>query len=129
MTSFISPYRRERELARELHRAAGLRFVEVFVDTPVEVCEERDPKGLYQKARRGELKGFTGIDDPYEPPLAPELVVKTAEHSPQLVSAQILSFMVKNGLLVVDEKNSCIDRINTLSCQPTATCDCGVDAR
>jgi len=129
MTSFISPYRRERELARELHRAAGLRFVEVFVDTPVEVCEERDPKGLYQKARRGELKGFTGIDDPYEPPLAPELVVKTAEHSPQLVSAQILSFMVKNGLLVVDEKNSCIDRINALSCQPTATCDCGVHAR
>jgi len=56
-------------------------------------------------------------------------VVKTAEHSPQLVSAQILSFMVKNGLLVVDEKNSCIDRINTLSCQPTATCDCGVHAR
>lgn len=125
MTSFISPYRRERDLARELHRAAGLRFVEIFVDTPLGVCETRDPKGLYQKARRGELKGFTGIDDPYEPPLCPELVVKTAEHSPQLISAQILSFLVKNGFLVVDEKNSCIERINTLCDEATVACDCG----
>lgn len=125
MTSFISPYRRERDLARELHRAAGLRFVEIFVDTPLGVCETRDPKGLYQKARRGELKGFTGIDDPYEPPLCPELVVKTAEHSPQLISAQILSFLVKNGFLVVDEKNSCIERINTLCDEATVAYDCG----
>ena len=66
MTSFISPYRRERDLARKIHDESGLLFVEVFVDTPIDVCEERDPKGLYKKARRGELKGFTGIDDPYE---------------------------------------------------------------
>ena len=120
MTSFISPYRRERDLARDIHRKAGLRFVEVFVDTPIDVCETRDPKGLYQKARRGELKGFTGIDDPYEPPLNPELVVKTAEHPPQLISAQILSFLVRNGFLIVDEKNSCIERINFLNEQQTA---------
>jgi adenylylsulfate kinase len=120
MTSFISPYRRERDLARDIHRKAGLRFVEVFVDTPIDVCETRDPKGLYQKARRGELKGFTGIDDPYEPPLNPELVVKTAEHPPQIISAQILSFLVRNGFLVVDEKNSCIERINFLNEQQTA---------
>ena len=115
MTSFISPYRKERDMARKIHGEAGLRFVEVFVDTPVEICEERDPKGLYKKARRGELKGFTGIDDPYELPLNPELVVKTAEHSPQIITAQILSFLVGNEFLVVDEKNACIERINFLS--------------
>jgi adenylylsulfate kinase len=115
MASFISPYRTERELARDLHREAGLRFVEVFVDTPLEICESRDPKGLYKKARLGELKGFTGIDDPYEPPLNPELVVKTAEHPPHVISAQILSFLVRNEFLVMDEKNSCIERINFLN--------------
>ncbi len=80
-------------------------------------CEERDPKGLYKKARRGELKGFTGIDDPYEPPLSPELVVKTAEHPPEIITAQILSYLVGNGFLVVDEKNACLERINTLNGQ------------
>jgi len=69
----ISPYRADRELARQLHAAAGVAFVEVFVDTPLELCEQRDPKGLYAKARAGELTGMTGIDDPYEPPLTPEL--------------------------------------------------------
>jgi len=117
MTSFISPYRRERDLARKIHNEAGLLFVEVFVDTPVDVCEERDPKGLYKKARRGELKGFTGIDDPYEEPLNPELVVKTAEHSPEIITAQILSYLVRNDFLVVDEKNACVERINTLNHQ------------
>jgi adenylylsulfate kinase len=117
MTSFISPYRRERDLARKIHAETGLLFVEVFVDTPIEICEERDPKGLYGKARRGELKGFTGIDDPYEPPLKPELVVKTAEHSPEIITAQILSYLVRNDFLVVDEKNACVERINTLSQQ------------
>jgi adenylylsulfate kinase len=114
MTSFISPYRRERDLARKLHGDAGLRFVEVFVDTPIEVCEARDPKGLYKKARHGELKGFTGIDDPYEPPDNPEILVKTAEHPPEIITAQILYFLVTNRFLVVDEKNACIERINSL---------------
>ena len=117
MTSFISPYRRERDLARKIHNDAGLLFVEVFVDTPVDICEERDPKGLYKKARRGELKGFTGIDDPYEEPLKPELVVKTAEHSPEIITAQILSYLVRNDFLVVDEKNACVERINSLNQQ------------
>ncbi len=67
----ISPYRAGRDHARALHEAAGLPFVEVFVDTPIEVCEQRDPKGLYAKARAGEITGFTGIDDPYEAPLTP----------------------------------------------------------
>jgi len=74
----ISPYRAGREQARLLHEAAGLTFLEVFVDASIEVCESRDPKGLYAKARAGELTGFTGIDDPYEAPLSPELVLATA---------------------------------------------------
>jgi len=69
----ISPYAADRARARAIHEAAGLRFVEVWVDTPLEVCEARDPKGLYAKARAGELTGFTGIDDPYESPANPEL--------------------------------------------------------
>lgn len=69
----ISPYRADRDLARRLHDEAGLPFVEVFVDTPLDVCEARDPKGLYRRARRGEITGMTGIDDPYEPPAKPEV--------------------------------------------------------
>ncbi len=99
MTSFISPYRRDRDLARGLHAETGLPFAEIFIDTPVEVCEARDPKGLYQKARRGELKGFTGIDDPYEPPLNPELVLKTERHSPSELVSEILAFLVEKGIL------------------------------
>jgi adenylyl-sulfate kinase len=71
----ISPYRGDRDRVRARHAELGLRFVEVFVDTPIELCEQRDPKGLYAKARAGEITGFTGIDDPYEAPLAPELVL------------------------------------------------------
>ena len=122
MTSFISPYLRERDLARKLHLDAGLGFVEIFIDTPMDVCEARDPKGLYKKARLGELKGFTGIDDPYEPPLAPELVVNTAEYPPHIISAQILAFLLSNNFLVVDEKSSCLERINFLSEQITVSC-------
>ncbi len=69
----ISPYRADRDRVRQRHEEAGLRFVEVFVDTPIEVCEQRDPKGLYAKARAGEISGFTGVDDPYEAPRDPEL--------------------------------------------------------
>ncbi|AEJ42563.1 adenylyl-sulfate kinase [Alicyclobacillus acidocaldarius] len=74
--SLISPYRRDREAARALFEPGE--FIEVFVDCPVEVCKARDPKGLYRRALAGEIQGFTGIDDPYEPPLAPDVVVKTA---------------------------------------------------
>jgi bifunctional enzyme CysN/CysC len=76
LVPLISPYRAGRDHARELHAAAGLPFVEVFVDTPLEVCERRDPKGLYAQARAGKITGFTGIDDPYEPPLHAELVLQ-----------------------------------------------------
>jgi bifunctional enzyme CysN/CysC len=75
LVPLISPYRAGRDQVRAIHRAAGLEFVEVFVDTPIEVCEQRDPKGLYKLARAGKITGFTGIDDPYEAPLAPDLVL------------------------------------------------------
>lgn len=71
----ISPYRAARERARSVHDERGIPFIEVFVDTPIEVCEARDPKGLYARARAGELTGFTGVDDPYEPPLEPDLIL------------------------------------------------------
>lgn len=85
----ISPYRAARDLARGLHAAAQLRFVEVFVDTPLDECERRDPKGLYAKARAGELKGMTGIDDPYEAPLEPELRLTPSDGSPEAMASRI----------------------------------------
>ena len=72
----VSPYRAARDNARALHAAADLSFFEVHVDTPLEICEQRDPKGLYAKARAGEIKGFTGVDDPYERPKSPDLVLR-----------------------------------------------------
>lgn len=76
LVSLVSPYAGCRDRVRELHERDGLAFVEVFVDTPTLICESRDPKGLYAKAQAGELAGLTGVDDPYEPPVAPELVLK-----------------------------------------------------
>ena len=83
LVPLISPYRDDRENAREIHDRFGLRFFEVFVDTPIGVCEERDPKGLYKKARSGEIKGFTGIDDPYEKPSSPDLILTPEHGSPE----------------------------------------------
>jgi len=73
LVALVSPYAADRELARRLHSELGLPFIEVFVDTPIELCQKRDPKGLYDRARRGELHGFTGVDDPYEPPEHPDV--------------------------------------------------------
>lgn len=75
VASLVSPYARDRDAARQLHAERGLPFYEIHVATPLEECERRDPKGLYARARAGELTGMTGIDDPYEPPAAPELVI------------------------------------------------------
>jgi bifunctional enzyme CysN/CysC len=91
ITSFISPYRADRARARTIALQAGAEFVEIFVDAPLSVCEERDPKGLYQKARAGKLKGFTGIDAPYESPDDPEIVVRTHEQTAGECVAQILT--------------------------------------
>ncbi|MBL7191178.1 adenylyl-sulfate kinase [bacterium] len=99
LTSFISPYRRERELARKIHDDAGLKFIEVFVDTPVDVCRERDPKGLYAKAQKGIISGFTGVDAPYESPINPEIVLKTADNSPKNIVTLMLDYLYLNGCI------------------------------
>jgi bifunctional enzyme CysN/CysC len=93
LVPLISPYRAGRDHARALHAAAGLVFLEVFVDTPIEECERRDAKGLYAKARAGELEGFTGIDDPYEPPLAAELVIPGGATPAAAAAARIVELL------------------------------------
>jgi len=99
MTSFISPYRKDRDNVRALHKAGNIPFIEIHVATPIETCESRDPKGLYKKARAGELKGFTGIDDPYEAPTASEVTLDATRTSPQEATVQLLDYLKKQGLL------------------------------
>ncbi len=101
ITSFISPYRQDRAIARKIHDDAGLFFIEAFVDASIEVCEARDPKGLYKKARSGELKGFTGIDDPYEAPEKPDITIHSGEMTPQEGSMRILGYLVEKGHLLL----------------------------
>lgn len=93
LVPLISPYRAGRERVRELHDAAGLPFFEVFVDTPLEECERRDPKGLYARARRGEITGFTGIDDPYEHPASAELVLTSADGPPDARARRVVELL------------------------------------
>ena len=97
LTAFISPYRIDRDKVRNTLKKGE--FIEIFVDAPIEVCEQRDPKGLYKKARAGEIKGFTGIDDPYEEPLAPELVLQSAEKTPDILAEEIMTFLKNNGII------------------------------
>ncbi|KAI1137943.1 adenylylsulfate kinase [Hypoxylon sp. FL0543] len=112
ITSFISPFRADRQLARDLHAAAAsqgphandddpIPFVEVYVDVPIEVAEQRDPKGLYKKARAGEIKEFTGISSPYEAPENPEIVIKTHENSVEECVAQIVKWLQEKDLIPV----------------------------
>ncbi|QFU23421.1 adenylyl-sulfate kinase [Shewanella eurypsychrophilus] len=96
-TAFISPFTVDRELVRGQLQAG--QFIEVFIDTPVEICEQRDPKGLYKKARAGEIKNFTGIDSAYELPLQPEVHVKTAEHSIEACAKQVVDYLKSHGYL------------------------------
>lgn len=93
IVALISPYRVGRDRVRAIHRESTLPFFEVYVDTPIEVCEERDVKGLYAKARTGELTGFTGIDDPYEPPAEPELVLRPSDGTPDVQAARIADLL------------------------------------
>ena len=101
LTAFVSPYRRDREAVRAMVEAGGRPgdFVEVLVDTPLEICEQRDPKGLYRKARAGELKGFTGIDDPYEPPERPELVLCGGTQTPDELAETVIAYLQGKGLI------------------------------
>lgn len=93
LSSFVSPYRSDRDCVRALLDDGD--FLEVFVNTPLEVCEQRDPKGLYKKARAGEIPNFTGISDPYEPPLTPELEIRTAECTAEEAAQQVIDLLKK----------------------------------
>lgn len=99
IASFISPYSADRDNVRKIHTDNNLPFIEVFVDCPLEEAEKRDPKGLYKKARAGEIKGFTGIDDPYEAPTNPELHLPTHQFSIAESVQATLDLLEKNGLL------------------------------
>jgi adenylylsulfate kinase len=103
LTSFISPYRKDRDQVRKIHAEAGLPFIEILVDVPIAVCETRDPKGLYKKARaalaEGKGMGFTGIDDPYEAPTSPEMVIHNDKISPQEAASQVLAYLESKGLI------------------------------
>ncbi len=93
----VSPYRATRNDVRNM--VGKDQFIEVFVDTPIEVCEQRDVKGMYAKARRGEITGFTGIDDPYEPPLHAEMTLDTVSHSPEENARKIAEYLTGRGLV------------------------------
>ena len=99
LSSFISPYVRDRDLVRQVHEEAGMDFIEVFVDCSLEAAESRDPKGLYKKARAGEIKNFTGIDDPYEAPSAPEIHLHTDQQTLEEEVAQIIDVLKARGLI------------------------------
>lgn len=99
LSSFISPYKGDRDEVRELHKAAGLNFVEVFVDCSLSVAEQRDPKGLYKKARAGEIKNFTGIDDPYEAPENPEIHLKSDEMTLEDEVATVIDYLIRNEII------------------------------
>ena len=101
----VSPYRAARNEVRSMVGKDG--FVLVFVDTPLEVCEQRDSKGLYARARRGEIKNFTGVDDPYEVPVAPEIVLTTTDCSPEDNTRRIVRYLIDKGFLLedTDERN------------------------
>lgn len=98
ISAFISPYQRDRQ---RLRQAAGPgRFVEVFVNTPLEVCRQRDPKGLYAKAAAGEIRDFTGIDAPYEPPESPELLLDTTEETVDKCVETVFGYLKHNGIIL-----------------------------
>lgn len=114
LTSFISPYAKDRTMAREIHEQAGLLFIECFVDTPLEVCEKRDVKGLYRKARAGQIKGFTGIDMPYEAPGCPDLLIKAGKDTIKDCVQQVVELLRERGVI----PGSVVDCVKELFVSP-----------
>lgn len=97
LTAFISPYRKDRDGVRANMKPGD--FIEIYVDAPLDVCEARDPKGLYKKARAGEIKGFTGIDDPYEAPEKPELTLEAGKKTADQLADEVIAYLEKSGKL------------------------------
>ncbi|XP_070380627.1 bifunctional 3'-phosphoadenosine 5'-phosphosulfate synthase isoform X2 [Dermacentor albipictus] len=114
LTSFISPYAKDRTMAREIHEQAGLLFIECFVDTPLEVCEKRDVKGLYRKARAGQIKGFTGIDMPYEAPACPDLLIKAGKDTIKDCVQHVVELLRERGVI----PGSVVDCVKELLVSP-----------
>lgn len=114
LTSFISPYAKDRTMAREIHEQSGLLFIECFVDTPLEVCEKRDVKGLYRKARAGQIKGFTGIDMPYEAPDTPDLLIKAGKDTIKDCVQQVVELLRERGVI----PGSVVDCVKELFVSP-----------
>lgn len=103
LTAFISPFRADRKAARK--RVGAREFFEIYVNCPLDVCERRDPKGLYRKAREGEIKQFTGIDSPYEPPEHPELTIDTSQETAAESARRVVELLEKSGIISMDEGN------------------------
>jgi len=99
LSSFISPYREDRADVRKLHDDSDIRFIEIFVDCSLEIAESRDPKGLYKKARAGEIKNFTGIDDPYEAPTKPEIHLRTDQMSIEQEVNTIIGYLERHSII------------------------------
>lgn len=99
LCSFVSPFEEDRQVARQIHIDFDIPFFEVFIDTPLQVCEARDTKGLYKKARQGEIKGFTGIDQMYERPINPDLVIITENCTPEESAFQVIEFLKKHDII------------------------------
>ena len=112
LSSFISPYKADRDEVRSLHEAADLKFVEVFVDCSLETAEERDPKGLYKKARAGQIKNFTGIDDPYEAPENPEIHLKSDEMTLEEEVAIVIDYLVDEGIILRSQFTRADDQVD-----------------
>jgi len=105
IVSFISPYHADRRKVRSSHEDSGIPFLEIFIDTPIDVCEQRDPKGLYKLARKGKIEHFTGIDDPYEKPDSPELIINTEQMTTEDCVNSIINELVSRNLISLgDEK-------------------------
>lgn len=97
LSAFISPFQSDRQRVRDLFDNG--QFVEVFIDTPIEICEQRDPKGLYKKARSGEIKNFTGLDSPYEAPETPEIHLDTTEKTLEELAEEVIAYLRKHGFI------------------------------
>jgi len=113
LSSFISPYKADRDEVRSLHEAADIAFVEVHVDCSLAEAEKRDPKGLYKKARAGEIKNFTGIDDPYEAPVNPEIHLHTDEMTLEQEVEIILEYLQENGVILNEKFTRASDAANS----------------
>lgn len=112
--SFVSPFAEDRELARKIHKDADLKFFEIFVDTPLAVCESRDVKGLYKKAREGSIQGFTGVTQAYEPPQRPDLVVKTEHETIEQSANGIVELLVQRGVVAMDTLGEAVTKVREL---------------